>query len=67
MILTQGQRAVLPDEAQQLYTAVYMEKWQQYDEEKDGPMCRDAVASIGAMAAITHQYEWDEDTMRWRR
>jgi cation transport regulator ChaB len=66
-ILTQAQRKVLPEAAQQLYVAVYTQKWQQYDEKRDGPMSREAVASISAMAAVTRQFDRDTKTLRWYR
>ena len=66
-ILTHEQRDVMPEEAQQLYIDVYKKIWQQYDEKRDGPMSREAVASISAMAAITRQYDRDKVTLRWYR
>ena len=66
-ILTQEQRDVMPEEVQQLYIEVYRQIWQQYDEKRDGPMSREAVASISAMAAITRQFDRDKVTLRWYR
>src|SRR5689334_9723246 len=67
MILTQEQRDMMPKEVQQLYLDVYRQTWQQYDEKRDGPLSREAVASISAMAAITRQYDRDKVTLRWYR
>jgi cation transport regulator ChaB len=67
LILTQEQRAVLPAEAQKLYVDVYQTTWEQYDARRDGPMGRDAVASISAMAAVTRQFEREEGSLQWHR
>ncbi len=64
-LLTQAQRDVLPEEAQQLYIDTYMRAWQAYDEKHDGPMSRETVASIAAMGAVTRHYDRDEVTFRW--
>ena len=66
-LLTREQRDILPEDAQKLYTEVYMRIRQQYDVRRDGPMSSETVASIAAMAAVTHLYERDEQTFRWHR
>ncbi len=67
LILTPEQRRILPEDAQQLYTDVYTQAWEQYDPGREGMPSRDTVASIAAMAAVTRLYDRNEETFRWYR